>query len=282
MSKKITIICAQCSKERITFPSLCKGRKIFFCDNKCKSEFQRGNSTGKDNPNYGNKWSEEQKQDASIIQKQRFTDPEQRFMAGKANRGKKFDQARIERMHANRTYRTTPHTNESKILIGKKSSEKWTNDYKVKHRKRFEELGYWIKLEDKEDSEIYFKESNWIARMFDLFASDILKEVGVFNCKTNKKGLVRDHILSRFHGFTHGVFPEILRHPANCQLITHSANVKKKSKRYVDRSDLTLEELFDRIYSYTGEWHEHDVAIERIEQYKNGNRWINTHKGGIL
>ena len=41
---------------------------------------------------------------------------------------------------------------------------------------------------------------------------------------------VRDHIFGRKNGFVLGVFPEIIRHPANCQIITHSDNIKKSLK----------------------------------------------------
>lgn len=83
-----------------------------------------------------------------------------------------------------------------------------------------ESLGKWIPKELKTDYEVYYEESNWKYRMFDLIEDksqlDMLNQFGVFNSLTNSKGVVRDHIYSRHSGFIQRVFPEIMRHPCNC------------------------------------------------------------------
>jgi len=61
----------------------------------------------------------------------------------------------------------------------------------------------------------------------------------------NPKGVSRDHLFSVYDGFKIGIPPEILRHPANCQLIPHSENQKKHR-----HSSITLSELLDRIKQY--------------------------------
>lgn len=144
------------------------------------------------------------------------------------------------------------------------------------HRKKFEELGYWVPLEDKTDYEIYFNEANWKERLYDMVEGDekiLLETLGVFHAKTNSKGVVRDHMLSRRTGFEEGIFPEIMRHPANCQIITHSDNVKKKKTRYVDKDVLTIVELFDRIKAYELEYNEQETCLQKILDYENGKRW---------
>ena len=101
----------------------------------------------------------------------------------------------------------------------------------------------------------------------------LLKEFGVFNARTNSKGMVRDHQFSRKSGFQLGVFPELLRHPENCQIISHSENVRKRAKRYIDGDSITLSELFKRITKYNGDWQRQELCLELVDRYKNGKRW---------
>ena len=135
-----------------------------------------------------------------------------------------------------------------------------------------EKKGRWIPLTQKSDYELYFNECEWLEQMFDRCVSiqelKLLKERHVFNCKTNHKGVVRDHMYSRRSGFEYKVFPEILRHPCNCQLITHSDNSKKR-----EQNDVTLNELFLQIQMYKREWLEQKKCLELIKEYKKGRRW---------
>ena len=97
---------------------------------------------------------------------------------------------------------------------------------------------------------------------------DSLNKHQVFNCRTNKTGVVRDHIISKITGFKLLVFPQILRHPCNCQIITHSENSSKRSKMIIK-----LEDLFEKIIYYTGNWKEQQQCLLLITRYKNGDRW---------
>ena len=149
--------------------------------------------------------------------------------------------------------------------------------YDLKYRKHFEEIGLWIPNDSKSDYEIYYDLANWKKQMFD-FIDDpnqltLLKEYGVFNPQTNTKGIVRDHIYSRDAGFKNKVFPEILRHPCNCQLISHRDNtIKRKS------CGMTLDELFTKILEFDKIWYEQSICIEQILNYKQGKRWVNPYK----
>jgi len=67
------------------------------------------------------------------------------------------------------------------------------------------------------------------------------------------------------------VFPEIIRHPANCQIITHSNNIKKSLKN--NDSDITLVQLFNRIINWKDDYFEHSLCINLINDYNNGNRY---------
>jgi hypothetical protein len=177
----------------------------------------------------------------------------------------------------------TPHTKQSKIKIGEASSKKFTPEFKEKFRKKMEENGHWISLSDKDAWDIYKNISNWKVRMFDLIDDEkqiqLLNEHGVFNSWKNKKGIVRDHKYSRRSGFNNGVFPEILRHPCNCQLLTHADNTKKKSSRYIDADAITLNKLFELILNYKKDWTEQDLCVRLIQDYQNNKRWS---KGGNI
>lgn len=262
---KIIKHCQTCSAEFNVWPS--SNQK--FCSKKCMGLAFTGNN----NPNYANYWSEENRIKQSKLVKSKVDDV-YRIKAGSANRGKKFDAERIKKMHQHRTSDSyvRNHNEEIRKIIGKKSKEKFTDSFKKNLRIKNEQLGNWVPLSQKTDWEIYKKQSNWISKMFDLISDEqqicLLNENKVFNSKTNRKGVVRDHKYSRYEGFINQVFPEILRHPENCEITLHSTNAKKRSN-----SSLTLEELFSSILNYNGNWKEHEVCLKLIDEYKNGKRW---------
>jgi hypothetical protein len=66
------------------------------------------------------------------------------------------------------------------------------------------------------------------------------------NKGNNLDGASRDHMFSVKHGFAAGVSPDIIKHPANCNIILHRQNQSKREK-----SSITLEELLERIKN----WH---------------------------
>jgi hypothetical protein len=269
-------VCLECKKDYSVKPS--RQEKSKFCSYACKGIFQSKNLKGVNNPNFGNNWSLEKKKNQSNIIKSKV-DKIYRFKSGSANRGKKFSKERIERMHGHRNIESysRPHTIETKKKIGQKSKEKFTESYKRNYRQKMENLRLWIPLEEKTDYEIYFKESSWAKSMFsELYHEykDLIESYGVFDAFKNTKGVVRDHAFSRKSGFDLGVFPEIIRHIENCQIILHSDNVKKNVSKNITSDSLTLEELPDKIQNtkYT-EWEEQDICLKKIEDYKNGKRW---------
>ena len=122
-----------------------------------------------------------------------------RQRSGSANKGVKFSKERIESMHGHResSSYSRPHSDDVKKIIGEKSRKKFTEEYKQKYRQKFIDLGYWISDEDKDDYSIYVEHSEWIKPMWDLADKTLLETIGIFNSKTNRKGLVRD--LSLIH-----------------------------------------------------------------------------------
>ena len=77
---------------------------------------------------------------------------------------------------------------------------------------------------------------------------ELLEEYGLYsptNKKNNLNGVSRDHMLSVSWGFKNNIPPEIIRHPANCELLLHSNNNKKNNK-----NSITYEELLHRIENW--------------------------------
>jgi hypothetical protein len=294
---KINVKCAYCDKiiSKYNNPKT----KKYFCNKTCKALFSKGKTfeelhgdekakevkqkmskSGELNSNFGHKWSDDKKEAQSKIVKDSMDrmGPELRKEAcGKSNRGLKRSQEFLDKWHSTQrdpNYIHPKHSDEAKKLIGKKSAAKFKDpDYVNKVRKIMEDAGHWTPLEQKTDFQIYYAQANWVKRMWDIVDSPLLSEIGVFNSSKNTKGAVRDHMFGRKSGFESKVFPEILRHPANCQIVSHSFNVSKKSSRYIDRNDITLEHLFNLILEYKEPWEEQELCVSLIEDYKNGKRW---------
>lgn len=75
----------------------------------------------------------------------------------------------------------------------------------------------------------------------------LLKEHGIYNTKDNTKGCVRDHLLSRRYGFDNNIATWIISHPANCEIVLHSENIRRSS---TNDNIITLEELLERIENW--------------------------------
>lgn len=283
----ISVECKFCGKEfkkRIT-----SNQK--FCSKACKNDYMRGKTfeelhgiersktikdklskscSGENNPNYGNSWSEEQKKNQAIKVKNildNLGEEWRKETLGKSNRGLVRSKEFIKNWHANN--HGHPHTEESKLIIGKKSKEKFNDKYNSEFRKTMELLGHWIPLCELSDFKIYEKESSWVEKMWDkIKIPDDFNDVGIFNAVSNVHGYVRDHRISKMGGFILKIFPELLRHPVNCECLSHVENSRKKSNSSID-----LPTLFSEIKSYEGDWKEQDVCLELIRIYESGKKW---------
>jgi hypothetical protein len=264
---KYQCVCVICN---IQFTASRKTTKT--CSRSCYSK----NQSGSNNPNFDNKWTDEQRQTVSISKKEQFkNDPDYAYKCGKSNRGIKFGQERIQAMHGNRDRSSYIHlhSDKTKELIGVKSKEKFTPEYKQKFRQTMEANGQWLKLEDKDPYDIYYKEANWISSMIEFFddeSKQLLNEHGLFSRK-NSKGWVRDHIVPRMVGYEFSLPPQILRHPANLKFISHGDNVAKgfaDRKLTENEKAVTIEILKKRILEFTAEWQEHEWCLEYIRNIK--------------
>lgn len=266
---KRTFACQYCGAAVEEYKSAFLRRKRFNCRApECISEAKR--HVGEANGASGRIWTDEARQKQSELVKSKVDDA-YRQRAGSANRGVAFSKERVRKMHEGRSRESyvREHDAATRAKIGRKSATKFTPEYIERVRQVNYSTGLWIDPDNKSDHDVYREEAQWIAGMWDIVAEkELLNEHGVFNPKSNPNGLVRDHILSVRDGLDWGIFPVILRHPANCQLLLNADNSRKRRSSW-----LTPDELFDNIKSYSGEWMEQSEALEFINRYTSGERW---------
>jgi hypothetical protein len=282
----VNIICDNCGSEISKYKKYVKPTN--FCCRECKDNWLKNKplsletkqsiskaTKGEKNGMFGKSHTIKSRQKMSDSVKNNYIENDNlRYMCGNSRLSAEDRIKSAKNTHKNRTKESYVHypSDETKKLIGKKSAEKFTDEYKIRLRLKLEKEGKLIPLDMQDDYKVYKDFANWIDKMFDHIETDnqilLLRKLGVFNMKTNKKGVVRDHIYSRKSGFKENVFPEILRHPCNCQIITHRDNVIKR-----DKDDISKEELFEMILLYEGKWKEHVKCLSLIEDYKNGKRY---------
>jgi hypothetical protein len=271
--KKHEIKCLECDKICNFTPNYYL--KLDSNNFKCKQCKLKGDG----NPNFNNKWSEERKKNFSLFIKLKVDD-EYRKKCSKGMKGKKVsEETKLKRKNTlllkyGKLSFTEKISEETKLKIGEKSKLKFNEEYLIRVRKVNEERGVWIPLEKKDEYIFYRELSNWIYQVL------TEKTIGVDKLKNNrlydknnrdKDSLVRDHMYGRKNGFLNEVFPEIIRHPANCQLISHSENIKKSKKK--NDSIINLDELFVRIKKWNIPYKEQDICIDLIKRYENGERY---------
>ena len=271
---RIDTECALCGKQLVRYTK----HSLYFCNQKHKGAYQKehGTTKGKNNPNFGNRWNDEQREHAAKVTSARMT-PERRAIIGDQHRGKIATHETRQKMSESRTGKSgqspTPETREK---IGKASAAKFTEEYKKKIRANLEASGAIIPLNEIDDYKLYKKFADWCQRMYDFVTNeaqlDMLASNGVYNSYTNLCGVVRDHVYSRRSGFDEKVFPELLRHPCNLQLLTQSENVRKRHG-YRDCDGQSRVCLFENIRQFCGDWFEQEICVELILRYECGERY---------
>lgn len=269
-----------CKKEIEKSPCHLKRSKNLFCGSPCRIEFMKGRGTGKDNPNYGKKWGEERRERQSEIIKSKV-DEKYREDCAKGMKGRSVEEETktkrkktlLERY--GRDYNIPNHSEESKKRIGEKSSQKFTPEFQKKFYLTMVERGYWIAKENLDPYKFYREISNWDYNVlnYNVKGQELVKDLGFYNGKTNKNGLVRDHRFSRGSGFDLGVFPEILKHPVNCEFIKHGDNIRKRQSKSINSDSLSLEDLFQLIQNYEKDYPDQDICISKINSYISGERY---------
>lgn len=94
----------------------------------------------------------------------------------------------------------------------------------------------------------------------DEFNFSLIKKNGWYkasNHGNNLNGISRDHIVSVFYGYQNNISSEIIKHPANCQLLMHNYNSSKHKK-----CDITIEELYDKIRTWNKKYNKKAVIVK--------------------
>jgi len=251
-----------------------------YCGESCRKAGMKGKGIGSDNPNFGKKWDDDRRERQSEIIKSRVDD-EYRYNCAKGMGGKTVSEETKEKRKETRFKKYGKYipdfimSDETKIKIGEKSKAKFTDEFKNKQYETMVERGIWLKREFKNPYDFYRSISNWNYNVisFDVIGIELFKEFGYFNYKTNTKGMVRDHRFSRMSGFKNLVFPEIIRHPFNCEFLPHGDNARKHHSKKINCDSITIEELFDGIKNYKKNYQEQTICLEKIKQYENGLRY---------
>lgn len=281
--KKHEVVCVECNKSCFFIPSYIiridvKNHKCMQCSFK-----------GEGNPNFGKKWKEEGRIKQSLLMKSRVDDV-YRKNCSKGMKGKKVsDETKIKRKDTmlkkyGKLAIFKPTSQETKKKIGEKSKLKFTEEYKKRVRKVFEERGLWIPIPKKNQYLVYRDLSNWKYQVLTEHTVGIekLKFGKLYNRNNRKKdALVRDHLYGRINGYENGVFPELIRHPANCQIITHSENIIKS--KINNDSVISLEELLEKIKNWKLFYEEQEICLIFVKKYEEGLRFdINNYLNNIL
>ena len=77
----------------------------------------------------------------------------------------------------------------------------------------------------------------------DKFEFELITKYGWYspsNKRNNLGGVSRDHMFSVRNGYELGIDPDIIAHPANCKLMLHSENFKKKANSSITLSSLLI------------------------------------------
>ena len=110
---------------------------------------------------------------------------------------------------------------------------------------------------DKSEKEQYKHDCKFIFNVYhypDEFDIQLVEKYGWYkatNKGDNLNGISRDHKISVSHGFKNNIDPEIISHPANCQLMRHSENNLKKTK-----CSISLNKLLVEIENWNGKYGE--------------------------
>jgi len=269
--KKYEIICDICGEKQYS-------SAYYFLKTKGHSNCKKCVCIGDKNSSYGKKWSDEKKHTQSLLIKSKVDD-EYRSKCASGMLGKTVSQETKDKKRATeqKKYETgfkRSFSEEGRKNIGEASSKRFTPAYKVRIRKIHEDKGTWIRYEDKNDYIFYRELANWSNQPITIFTPgvELLKENKLYSETHDKYGIVRDHMYSRKQGFDDGVFPEIVKHPANCQLITHVENIRKSKKN--NDCIMNRETLFANIKSWQLEYDMQNKCLELIYKYESGERYV--------
>lgn len=122
-----------------------------------------------------------------------------------------------------------------------------------KDKRKFCTSRCWVNYteKNKEPYLLYRQRCNFTFKVEDFpnkFDLSLIEQHGWYspsNKGNNINGVSRDHMLSVREGYELGIDPDIIKHPANCQIMIHRKNQSKREK-----SSISLDELMERIRNW--------------------------------
>ena len=101
---------------------------------------------------------------------------------------------------------------------------------------------------NKTDKELYYLKCSFRFGLEDFKRVEgftLIQKYGMYSIPNNLNGVSRDHMVSRYYGWTHNIPSEIISHPANCRIISQRENSSKG-----ENCSITIEELYKRIQNW--------------------------------
>ena len=217
IGNKVLLQCSCCGKPFKRYKKQFKPYSNFcYCSKKCQFKHAKFALTGNNNPNYGKKWSQKQKDHLSEIAKIRMQDPKYRYgnqpktQEAKQRKSEKLRQKIYQRIaNGEKISNHFKNTEESR----KQHSEKMKiinhlPEYRLKVRKTKELKHQIIPLNEIPNYKVYKKLANWIQPMYDLITDqaqiDLYNKYGIFSSvkpNINLMGVQRDHKFSIYMGY---------------------------------------------------------------------------------
>ena len=137
------------------------------------------------------------------------------------------------------------------------------------------------------EKDIYYKNCQF---KFDVFKHtkilgyELFKEHTWYHPINNVNGLTRDHMMSISYGYEHGIDPEMISHPANCQIMLALDNFKKNYK-----TSITYEQLKERIENWNTNFKSDIILVQtkrnrskhtkdtkdKLKKANLGKKWYN-------
>lgn len=250
-------ICKACGKEVKT--------KRKTCDIVCLRKLQSINSSGENNAMYGKTHTDSAREligtkskgtvgirdsdgnrfKVSVLD-EKYINGEYHVLSGDTVWS---DEAKLKQSISHKGIKPHEFTKEMRAKVGEWSKNK-PLEVLLKTRQTNYDRGHWVKPEDQDPYRKYFKACEFTHgfQTDNILEKNLLNEHGVFNKVTNKKGCVRDHLLSRKYGFENNIDVKIISHPANCEIVLHAENVRRRASR--NDNQITLDELLIKIEEY--------------------------------
>lgn len=126
-------------------------------------------------------------------------------------------------------------------------------------------------IKNKDERDIYKSQTkfNFSLNAYpDEFDFSLIKENGWYqatNHGDNLHGISRDHMFSVDEGYKQNIDPYLISHPANCKLMKHEDNFKKKTE-----CSITLNELKQRVNDWNKKYgvYENKIDYTKLEKFK--------------